>query len=334
VLLTDGCVANEREICHYANGAATRTRILTFGIGIYCNWFFLKLLAQIGRGFFDVAAYSERIYEQVVHLLNMAAIPVITNVALEIPGVRKLDLYPFPIPDLFMGAPLVVAGKYQGPFPRQITVRGVLADGSAFQSPTVVRQSDVIPVSRLFLKQRIDLLTAQAWMKESKELEEEVVDLSCTHRLPSAFTTMVTFRADPQRIREIDALQGDGGVFRFSTARSLTQVTRAEKAGAGSGAGAGPAAGPAKDPRAAQAPAAAAAASGGKAWYRDPKKLAGLAVGNAVVVGAAAFSFGDAAATLSNMPAMGLGSFDVGFGGECCGCDCGDCGDCGDCLSC
>lgn len=26
-------------------------RILTLGIGSYCNWFFLKMLSQIGRGY-------------------------------------------------------------------------------------------------------------------------------------------------------------------------------------------------------------------------------------------------------------------------------------------
>jgi len=74
-----------------------------------------------------------------------------------------------------------------------------------------------------------------------------------------------------------------------------------------------------------------------KKWYRNPKTLAALAVGNAVLIGAAAFSFGDVAASIGNLPVIGaLGDgFDGLIDGSCCGdcaCDC-DC-DCGDCLAC
>jgi hypothetical protein len=76
-----------------------------------------------------------------------------------------------------------------------------------------------------------------------------------------------------------------------------------------------------------------------KKWYRNPKVLGAIAVGNAVLIGAAAFSFGDLAASLSNVPVIGALGDGLGgiVGGDCCGgcecdCDC-DC-DCGDCLAC
>lgn len=43
VLLTDGCVNNDREICFMVRDICKNARILTFGIGFYCNWFFLKV---------------------------------------------------------------------------------------------------------------------------------------------------------------------------------------------------------------------------------------------------------------------------------------------------
>ncbi|ETO27231.1 hypothetical protein RFI_09902, partial [Reticulomyxa filosa] len=44
LLITDGAVANEKEICQeIERRGATRTRFLTLGIGRYCNWFFLKV---------------------------------------------------------------------------------------------------------------------------------------------------------------------------------------------------------------------------------------------------------------------------------------------------
>ncbi|ETO29251.1 hypothetical protein RFI_07874 [Reticulomyxa filosa] len=45
VLVTDGAVQNEKEICNdILEKQHLRTRILTLGIGSYCNWFFLKVI--------------------------------------------------------------------------------------------------------------------------------------------------------------------------------------------------------------------------------------------------------------------------------------------------
>lgn len=53
------------------------------------------MLAQIGRGFSDVVVYKERIYSQMLQLINMAAVPVITNVTLSIEGVKGVELCTF-----------------------------------------------------------------------------------------------------------------------------------------------------------------------------------------------------------------------------------------------
>lgn len=75
-LVTDGCVHDERQICRFleqqnaalmapasgpegggfgAPGPRGLPRVCTFGIGTYCNHFFLRQLATSGRGAFDVA---------------------------------------------------------------------------------------------------------------------------------------------------------------------------------------------------------------------------------------------------------------------------------------
>lgn len=311
VLLTDGCVPNEREICQEVSKRCKRTRILTYGIGFYCNWYFLKMLAQIGRGFSDIVVYKERICAQMTQLLGMASQPVLTNVELSLPGVKSVELYPFPLPDLFMGAPLTVSGKYRGRFPDVVTLKGDLADQKTWQTQIHTRTSDVIPVNKVFLKQRLDLLTASAWLKESRELEEEIIDLSCRESMPSAYTAMVAFQTDDERKKQLDSMRNTSRTFRSSgqsAAAAGSSAAKSDEPGA-----------PSKK----------------KKWYRDPKKLAALAVGHAVVIGAAAYSFGDVGASLSNLPV--IGAIGDAFSGDCCGCDCGDgCGDCdcGDCLSC
>jgi len=200
-LITDGAVKDEREICKWTQENSKNTRILTFGIGRFCNWYFLKMLSQIGRGFNENVLFQENIQDKITALINMAAVPVLTNITMEMAGVTKCDIYPFPIPDLFAGAPLAVAGKYVASprFPDQVLLKGFLSDGRQIAIDVLSTANLLIPVNKVFLKQRIDLLTSRAWLEESKELEEEVTKLSVEESMPSRYTTMVAYEVDQKQ---------------------------------------------------------------------------------------------------------------------------------------
>lgn len=64
-LLTDGAVSNEREICQYLQESRRRTRVMTLGIGEFCNYYFLQMMAQMGLGFCELALQTDKIYQQV-----------------------------------------------------------------------------------------------------------------------------------------------------------------------------------------------------------------------------------------------------------------------------
>merc|ERR1719447_1525095 len=57
VLITDGAVREEKEIVRDVQEKNKQTanddpvvRVLTFGIGQHCNWYFLKMLGMISQG--------------------------------------------------------------------------------------------------------------------------------------------------------------------------------------------------------------------------------------------------------------------------------------------
>lgn len=325
VLLTDGCVANEREICKmpaFSKGDLN-TRILTFGIGSFCNWYFLKMLATMGRGFTDVVHYKEKIFCQIVQLISTATMPVLTNVALEIDGVHNVEIYPMPIPDLFMGNPLSISGYYQGNFPERVTVHGFLANGTKWSSSVKVDMSDVVPVSKVFIKQRMDMLTSQFWLLQEAEMQRQVTEISCKNQIASAYTTMISYETthiDAQKDMKLEmtdvsendphsSLLADGGADSIMAQKHKTLKNLMIE----------------------------------KKWYQKSENIAALVAGNALVIGAAAFSFGNLGATLANASvitsfgdALSIGAMDIVDGG-CCSelCSCGDCCQCvGDCLQC
>ena len=68
-----------------------------------CFYLFERLSTE-GRGFSEVVIYKENIKAIMTHLLNKCDLPVLVNVSI---GLRNVDYYPYPIPDLFYGQPLV-----------------------------------------------------------------------------------------------------------------------------------------------------------------------------------------------------------------------------------
>merc|ERR1712154_575416 len=204
VLITDGAVHNEREICEKVEqNKKMRTRFLCLGIGSYCNWFFLKMLSKLGRGFADIVVYRERIYHKMDHLLRMANTPVLTDIEIGLKG--EIEIYPFPIPDLFIGRPVVVACQYSsGSCPSKIVVRGFNPHGDqeSYTSKVVTRND--LPVEKIFIKQQIDIMTADAWLQKSKKLEQKVVDVSVNSNMPSMYTSTVMFETTETQLREAE----------------------------------------------------------------------------------------------------------------------------------
>jgi len=59
------------------------------------------------------------------------------------------QVYPFPIPDLFCGNPLVVSGRFHGKFPRSIKVVGMLPDQTVWDVEVLSSESPGVPLSKV-----------------------------------------------------------------------------------------------------------------------------------------------------------------------------------------
>ncbi|XP_010273854.1 PREDICTED: inter-alpha-trypsin inhibitor heavy chain H3-like isoform X2 [Nelumbo nucifera] len=93
-LITDGSVEDERHICEVMktklkNRGSMSPRISTFGIGAYCNHYFLQMLALIGRGHYDAAYDIDLIYAQLQKLLGTASSIILANISID--ALEQLD---------------------------------------------------------------------------------------------------------------------------------------------------------------------------------------------------------------------------------------------------
>ncbi|KAF9689804.1 hypothetical protein SADUNF_Sadunf01G0130700 [Salix dunnii] len=196
-LITDGAVEDERDICNFVKGSLTcrgsiSLRICTFGIGTYCNHYFLRMLAQIGRGHFDTAYDADSVDFRMQRLFTTASSIILGNITVDALECQdSLELLPFCIPDLSCGCPLIVSGRYSGNFPDSVKLSGILADMRKFTIDIKAAKAKDLPFDRVVARRQIDLLTANAWLSGSKELEQKVAKMSIQTGVPSEYTLMV-----------------------------------------------------------------------------------------------------------------------------------------------
>jgi hypothetical protein len=95
----------------------------------------LFLLAAIGRGMNDVAFRAHAIQSSMEQMLHAAALPILSDVQLVVSGLSHLQLFPDPIPDVFVGQPLLVSGKFAGVWPEQILLTGMMPNGECKLQP-------------------------------------------------------------------------------------------------------------------------------------------------------------------------------------------------------
>ncbi|KAJ7003276.1 hypothetical protein NC653_008500 [Populus alba x Populus x berolinensis] len=196
-LITDGAVEDERDICNFVKGYLTSggsisLRISTFGIGTYCNHHFLRMLAQIGRGHFDTAYDADSVDFRMQKLFTTASSIILADITVDaLEHLDSLELLPFCIPDLSRGSPLIVSGRYSGNFPDPVKISGTLADMRKFTIDLKAQKTKDLPFDRVVGRRQIDLLTANAWLSGSKELEQKVAKMSIQTGFPSEYTLMV-----------------------------------------------------------------------------------------------------------------------------------------------
>ncbi|KAL1207834.1 hypothetical protein V5N11_014004 [Cardamine amara subsp. amara] len=195
--VTDGSVEDERHICdvmkkHLASAGSVCPRIHTFGLGVFCNHYFLQMLANLSSGQHESVYNTDHIEERMDKLFTKALSTVLVNITIEpLQSLDEVEVYPSNIPDLTSASPLMVYGRYRGKFPETVTAKGLLGDLSSFSADLTVQSAKDMPLDKIFAKNVIDLLTAEAWFSEDKQLQEKIAKLSIHTGVPSEYTRMI-----------------------------------------------------------------------------------------------------------------------------------------------
>jgi Ca-activated chloride channel family protein len=144
--------------------------------------------------------------------------PLLTNLKLEFPaGVRVTKLYPNPLPDLFRGDQLVLAGRYSGEGEGDVVLDGTLNGTPKRMTQRVKftgdRGNDFI--AQLWAMRRVGWLLDEIRLRgESGELRDEVVDLARRYAIVTPYTSYLIVEDEARRnvpvaTRSLQRLDGD-----------------------------------------------------------------------------------------------------------------------------
>jgi Ca-activated chloride channel homolog len=209
IFLTDGRptvgVTDEDQIVASVSGEkAARTRIFCFGIGTDVNTHLLDKVAEKTRAFSQYVLPTEDIEVKVSSFFAKIKDPVLANPQIAFKGgVRVSKLYPSPLPDLFKGEQLVLAGRFSGSGDSAIELTGLvngkeqkLTYEATFASES--REHDFIP--RLWATRRVGFLLDEIRLRgESKELRDEVVELARAFNIVTPYTAYLIVEDEQRR---------------------------------------------------------------------------------------------------------------------------------------
>ncbi|MBB6429481.1 VIT domain-containing protein [Algisphaera agarilytica] len=196
--LTDGFIGNDRDIIGEVSKRVGPARIFSFGVGSSPNRYLMQRMAKQGRGAAaylglndDAAAVMDTYFDRVSR-------PALTDVAIHFGNAEVSDVYPATLPDLFVGRPVVVTGKYTGTLDH-VRVGGFA--GGEKRVATIAPPDDNAThpaLAQVWARQRIADLSDQmtfAGVRLQKELATEILDTALSHSLMSDYTAFVAIDA-------------------------------------------------------------------------------------------------------------------------------------------
>jgi Ca-activated chloride channel family protein len=263
VFLTDGYIGNEAEVFQLVAEHIGDARLFSLGVGSSVNRYLLDGMARMGRGaatYVDLTEPTDPVVERIYQKLRQ---PALVDLAVEFEGLDVRAQVPEVLPDLFVGEPVVVLGRYEGKLEGRAVIRGRRGDAT-IEIPVAlrtVRDEDVDGVRSMWAREHIRALEhdpSLAWASDARleRTTERVVELSLRHRVLTEHTAFVA--VDESRVvlgrskgkTVVQGVQQPSGVAYEATwghvgvpAGPTGEATTSAGGGAGSGYGSGRGAG-------------------------------------------------------------------------------------------
>lgn len=206
LFLTDGLPTQgerniERIIANVLNNqpATQSLRLFSFGVGYDVNTTLLDTLSGELGGRSSYVKPDERIDEEISHFYNSIRTPVLSSVTVAFGDDLLVDdLYPFPLPDLFAGEQLVLAGRYRsiartGSPQATVTLHGTVnGESISYRYPNqrFAETGGESDIARLWASRKIGMLLQEIRRNgPDEELVDAIVELGLQYGIVTPYTS-------------------------------------------------------------------------------------------------------------------------------------------------
>ncbi|MEX0776091.1 MAG: VIT and VWA domain-containing protein [Phycisphaeraceae bacterium] len=218
IFLTDGQPTvgemNEDRIVEHIR--QSNVRVFNFGIGTDVNTHLLDRIAEKTHGLSQYVLPDENIEVKVSSFYTRISSPVLSDVKLSVSegsGVKLVQMYPAPLPDLFKGDQMVVVGRYT--VPRSFVGHAAIVLGGVMNGqpkelvmeapfagvPSANEQvtgNDFIP--RLWATRRVGYLLDEIRLRgDNAELRDEVTQLARQYGIVTPYTAYLIVEDEKRR---------------------------------------------------------------------------------------------------------------------------------------
>ena len=200
IFLTDGAVTQESKLFSLINRELKAARLFTIGIGSAPNSFFMSRAAEIGRGSHIHIGDMDEISNRMADLFSKIENPAITDLELILPKGLNAEVYPNPLPDLYVGDPLSIAikgGKAKG-------IAVVTGNQKWVAKIPLDQGAEQIGIAKLWAREKISNLernriSSNSNANQKAHIDSELLQTALNYGLVSRLSSMVAVDITPSR---------------------------------------------------------------------------------------------------------------------------------------
>ena len=192
--LTDGYIGNEAEILGEVHKRLGASRIFSFGIGSGVNRYLLDHMAKAGHGAVAYLGPNDSAAQIMEDFFNRIGHPAMTDLNIDWGGLNVTEVFPSKAPDLFVGRPVILAGRFAGNADTIVRFNGIAVDRPvqvAIPAPigSASTANDGLPA--VWARMKIAELADESSYRPDPELPETIKQVALDYGLMSPFTAFI-----------------------------------------------------------------------------------------------------------------------------------------------